>query len=431
MLPAGARTEAFDRVFFSGCALLALVAGAGLALWFAPEPHSDWAYYWKAAGEPGLYRRGGVGLWLLAIPKALGLGPVGASLVLNLAAASAFVLMARAADPGPLRWRAALAVCYLLLLVPFFGIVQLDVVAAVLLGAGMLVAFRAEAGAGATTSRRLAVRRLVATGLVAAAVSTKPQYALVLWAFLVLVPFVAFVSRRWRSMPRGMLVVLFAGSLAGFGADYALRAIDGNTTSMRTSSAVTLYGGLLVSDAGPGCGYWSVEAAEAAKEDLHKPLPVAIRDRLAARPLDHWASVVRCKLPQILRPPPFALYWLVESPNIRARIDAHPGRDLIERQYRRALEIERRAYATISALVLLLAGAGALAAFRRRAPFAAVLPLAWIVAFWLVHLVFEIQGRYFLGMFLLVPFLSSFLSRPWQGRAAPSPQAANQLGEPA
>lgn len=52
----------------------------------------------------------------------------------------------------------------------------------------------------------------------------------------------------------------------------------------------------------------------------------------------------------------------------------------------------------------------ALAAFAvgwRRARGLAVLPIAWVLSFWLVHLVFEVQGRYFLATILLLPLLSA------------------------
>jgi hypothetical protein len=34
----------------AGVAIIAL--GTCLALWLHPHPHSDWAYYWGAAGKP-------------------------------------------------------------------------------------------------------------------------------------------------------------------------------------------------------------------------------------------------------------------------------------------------------------------------------------------------------------------------------------------
>ena len=39
------------------------------------------------------------------------------------------------------------------------------------------------------------------------------------------------------------------------------------------------------------------------------------------------------------------------------------------------------------------------------------LPMLWLLAFGLVHLVFEVQGRYFLAMLLLVPILCALVMR--------------------
>lgn len=50
-------------------------------------------------------------------------------------------------------------------------------------------------------------------------------------------------------------------------------------------------------------------AAQVAKrDDLHKPLSEAVFERLREQPVGHWLSVVRCKMPEILSPPPYALY---------------------------------------------------------------------------------------------------------------------------
>ena len=40
-----------------------------------------------------------------------------------------------------------------------------------------------------------------------------------------------------------------------------------------------------------------------------------------------------------------------------------------------------------------------------------VLPLLWLVGFWSVHVVFEVQGRYFLGLFVLAPLLCAAVAR--------------------
>lgn len=400
---------AAERIIFWLVAAILAGLGAGLALWFQPQPHSDWLYYWQAAGDSSRYERGGLGLWLLALPKAAGLGPVASSLMLNLVAAWIALWTAWRSDRTGCHVFALLVSAYLLLITPFFGVAQLDLVAATMLGVGCSVMLQ-------PTRKRQVLCTGLAIAMVAGAVSTKPQYALTLWALLGLLA-VPCLAWRWRFQAiKPLLGVLLAGSLVGFGIDNGLRSFSGRAEAIRTSSAVTLYGGLLVSRI-EGCGYWSVEAAQAAKVDLSKPLVIAVRDRLAAKPISHWVSIIRCKLPQIVRPPPFALYWLVESPNVRARIEASPRRDEINAGYRHAIRLEQICYAWLTALVLLACPVIGFLAWRSGERLLALIPSFWVLSFWVVHLVFEIQGRYFLGMFLIAPILCALVMRVSQEKA--------------
>lgn len=388
----------WDRALFASVALVFVVAGSGLALWLGPEPHSDWLHYWRSAGDPSFYERGGIGVWLLAIPKALGLGPVASSLCLNLPAGLAILWMARRADRTRWRGLALLSAAYLLALVTYVGIVQLDLLSTAFVAAGWSLALMPPRACSA----RLA--GMAAMACFAAGVSIKPQYALLIWAMLGLLVVPGFLWRRRETVGGALLVTLLAGSVAGFALDYGLREFSGRSERLRTSSAVTLYGGLLVSRI-EGCGYWSVEAAEAAQADKDKPLLDAVGDRLAAKPAGHWLSILRCKWPQILRPPPYALYWLVESPNIRERINASPQRERIEAWYGHAINVERRFYSILTAIILLCVPLAVAMSWRQGARLLAILPLAWVGSYWSVHLVFEIQGRYFLGLFLLAPMV--------------------------
>ena len=362
-----------------------------------PEPHSDWAYYWQAAGDLSLYRRGGLDLWLLSIPKAVGLSPVASALALNLPSVIVVFLVAWAAGRG-LRWPAGLAIVYLGLLTPYFGIVQLDLIAAAQIAGAFWLWFR-----GGRPAWTLAVALLIM------AVSTKPQYALTLWAMLgLMLPFAWF---RDRGKVLSLTAMLAVGSVSGFAVDIGLRHASGNAEAIRTTSAVTLYGGLLVSGTGEGCGAWSVEAGEAAKADLGRPLATVVVERLRSQSASHWWAIMRCKLPDIVVPYPYAVYWLVESPNIRARIDAAPDRNRLQAQYVRALRVERQVHGVLVALILgSVLAVSVWLAWRREWSLAAV-PAAWVLSFWGVHLVFEIQGRYFLGLLLLAPIISAFVLR--------------------
>ena len=388
-------------------ALLLLGGGMALAAWWLPEPHSDWLYYWQAAGEPDAYVRGGLALWLLALPKSIGLSPVASSLSINIPSALWLLFMVYRLDTGQWRILAQLVVLYLLLITPFAGIVQLDLVAATALGTAFWLL--ADAALRFSYGWRLGL----AVACIVFAVSTKPQYALVVWALLGLSIPVAWLLRRSLSSSfHRVVLMLLAGSVLGFAVDMGMRVSSGRTEEIRTSSAVTLYGGLLVSSdqRSKGCGYWSVEAAQAAKDDLHKPLSQAVVDRLQAHPIEHWMSVIRCKAPEILSPPPYALYWLIESPNIRARIDARPDREQINAVYYRALDVERKVYGWVRGLIILACIWTAFVLLRRRDPLGG-LPILWLIAFWSVHVVFEVQGRYFLGLFILAPLLCATVVR--------------------
>lgn len=412
------RAKALDRWNGEGVwplvALVQMMLIGGLAAWlalrWAPEPISDWLLYWNTAGNPDRYERGGIGLWLLALPKSLGAQAHTASFVLNLAAAACLCRVIYQADRT--RWRlfAQAVVAYLLLTTPYFGIVQLDLLGTAALVSGLWLLLEAPPPVGRKgMSLTLAVLAMVV------AVSTRPQFALILWALVALLAFAMLVWRKWRTRRLVLMAVgLLLGSVIGFCVDMGLRGISGRTEQIRTSSAVTLYAGLLVSSDSrtEGCGYWSTEAAHAAREDLHKPMWDAIGDRLAAQPPAYWARVLKCKAPQIVAPPPYALYWFAEAPNLARWREQHPQRSDVEALQARAYRIEGLAYRLLGALLLLTTLVTAAKALAERRWDAPVLLSGWILSFWGVHAVFEIQGRYFIGFYLGMIVLCALLWSP-------------------
>src|SRR5690606_38985706 len=270
--------------------------GVVLAAWLQPLPYSDWLYYWDAAGSPSAYQRGGIGVWLLALPKALGLAPHAAALALNVPAVVALLLLVHRYDDSPRQSRAWMVAAYLALLVPFMGIVQLDLVAALAVVAGF-IALRAT-------------RRPLAVVAFAIAASTKPQYTLVMVAVAFLGLAAHMLPKRWaagRVVGLQALAALAIGGVLGLGVDMGLRSVADQVESVRGSSAVTLYAGLLVQGRDRKCGYWSEEAAHAAQQDMDKPLATAIVQRLGAEPLTHWLRVVACKVPEIVMPRAYAI----------------------------------------------------------------------------------------------------------------------------
>ncbi|MGO1541622.1 MAG: hypothetical protein ACTHZI_08095 [Luteimonas sp.] len=397
--------------------LVITLAGSLFSVHWAPEPHSDWLLYWNSAGDPGAYERGGAGLWFLAVPKALGMAPHAAALALNLPAAAWLCVLGYRADHTRFRLFAQLMVAYLLLITPYFGIVQLDLVGAALLATGFWLLMDA-----CTTKGQRSWRMVVAVFAVAAAVSTRPQYALVLWALLVLLMFGWLVGRRWSDRRLRFLVIgLLLGSVVGFGLDMGLRQASGQAEKIRTSSAVTLYAGLLVSadTRAERCGQWTPGAADAAREDLPLPLAEAIGRRIASRPAADWAGVLACKAPRIVVPPAYALYWLQDAPNVAAMRMALERDGKAEAGYALAIEWEDRVFRLLGLAILLACAWTIVRGGRSRRLMAVLVPLAWIGAFWGVHAVFEIQGRYFLALYLIAPLLCAMVWVTGPGRSRP------------
>lgn len=396
--------------------MVILVSGAAFSLAWAPEPHSDWLLYWHSAGDPGTYERGGLGLWLLAFPKALGVAPHIAALWLNLPAAAWLCALAYRVDRTRFRIFAQLTAGYLLLISPYFGVVQLDLVGAAFLATGLWALL------GELPARRGHASRVgIAVVAIAVAVSTRPQYALVLWALIGLLAVGWFVGQRWNLHRLALVVAgLLVGSVAGFGVDMGLRLASGNTEQIRTSSAVTLYAGLLASSDSRAdrCGQWTPEAAQAARDDMHLPLASAIYQRLVSHPPMHWAKVLGCKAPQIVSPPAYALYWSLESPNVVAAREKREDGGRFEAQYAAATKWEKRVVRLLGVAILIACACSAWRGWQARSLIPALLPLAWVAAFWLVHMVFEIQGRYFLGLYVVAPLLCAMVwemaSRPKQ-----------------
>lgn len=393
-----------------------VAAGVATAALLAPEPFSDWAYYWQAAGDPSRYERGGILMLALGLVQRLGLAPHWSALIFNLPFALALVWLVYRVDPLPSRPFALATASALLLLAPYLSLVQLDLSASVLLGAGMVLLLPGSR-AGSSTHRRW--RAGAGWGLLAIACSTRPQFVLVLPVLAVLlVALGALKAESGRRRPWFLAAgLLTLGAVAGFAIDSGLRLAADRGEAVRSTSGVTLYAGLLASPAGSGCGRWSPEATRMARADLDRSVPEAVRERLSAQPAAHWASVVGCKLPAIVLPEGFAMGWVLASPNVAPRLTDAEGGDPIRHLWRIAWAEDRLwrlfALAGYVAAIALAVGGGFAGAMRW-------VPLAWLAAFWSVHVVFEIQGRYFLATLALLPLLIALAlrRRPDEGRKA-------------
>jgi len=377
-------------------------------LWLWPAPISDYELYWNEAGGTVPYERGGAGVALFALARYLFPQPQWAALAVNLPSAALLLWLFWRHDRT--RWRAfALAgsAC-LLLTTPYLGVVQIDVVATALLGACWVLLLRPPAA----WPRAASIGTAVLVGIMA--VSTRPQFALTLAALagLLLLAWLPARGRTRASSMIGLAGMLAAVAVAGFAIDQSARVAAGTGEHVRTKSGVTLYAGLLLADAGPACGMWTQRAEDAAFEERAKPLRDVIVERIAAQPPSHWLRIAQCKfVRQIALPGAFALYWASEP--LREEAGAAPTAG-----QRRRLDAVEALYPWESRLqrVLVLAiYAAALVAFvygwhRQRHAFA-LLPIAWLLSFWIVHLVFEVQGRYFLATILLLPLLSALVLR--------------------
>lgn len=399
--------------------LVALVLlGLFWTFWLRSAPFSDFLLYWDEAGGSAAYERGGAGVLVFALVRRFLSAPQWAALCVNLPAAAFLLWLFWQCDTT--RWRvfAHLGALYLLLITPYFGLVQIDLIATAWLAACWALLLRPPPA----WPRSFVLALAFASG--AAAVSTRPQFALTLSVLIGLLV-IAWLLFERRPERRLLIVsaMLAATVVAGFSLDLWARHAAGTSERVRTSSAVTLYAGLLASEDGSSCGFWTPRATAAAAEDRGMHLSEAVGMRLAKQPAGHWLGIMRCKLVRyIVLPEPFALYWAMEP--LAQAAQTAPTADQARRLAVAAdfIAWEKGLYFAVT----LGAYFSALAAFAvgwRRARGLAVLPIAWVLSFWLVHLVFEVQGRYFLATILLLPLLSALTSGFGTPRRSEAPQS--------
>lgn len=399
--------------------LTALVLSALFwTIWIWPTPFSDFRLYWEEAGGTVAYERGGVGVLLLAIARRVSGQPQWAALIVNLPAAVFLLWLMWRCDTTQRRLFAHLGAICLLLIAPYFGMVQIDFVAATCLAICFTLLLRPSArwlcGLGYGAALLIGI----------AAVSTRPQFALTLGVLSGILVLLWLVFDRRRDshtllLPSATLALV---AVVGLSLDMLVRHAAGTGDRVRTSSVVTLYSGLLAAEPGSWCGGWTPGATQAALEDRDKSLQVAIVERIAARPAGHWFEVMQCKLTRVvLMPKPFALYWVIADLNENAvqPLSASDQRRLAFVTVLRPIEdgLYRGAE-----LLSYIAAVAVSIANRRRLGAAALLPVAWLLSFWTVHLVFEAQERYFLATILLLPLLSALTRGLDDSREAGSEQ---------
>ncbi|MCE7032796.1 hypothetical protein LY625_09260 [Lysobacter sp. GX 14042] len=393
------------RLLHAAAALLLVAAAAGWATAIRPQPFSDWLYYWEAARGAIAYERGGIMLFVLRVLQKLPLAPYAVMLLINLASALVILAIAYRADGRRIGLASALVYAYLLAITPYFAVVQFDLSATALLCAGFgFLALDAPA------ARRPWVI-LAATLLVAGAVSSRPQFLLVLLVFAALLGTTAAMARAALFTTRRptMLsaLVLMVGALLGFAGDSALRAQAGRSEAVRTNSGVTLYAGLLSSGTSPPtCGHWSLQAMRDARADAHLPLQRAVSTRLRQQPPGHWLEVMRCKAGMIVFPEAYALSWSLGAPDVVDRLAAVDGDTHLQATAAYLYRIEDLGYRVLLVLIYAFALAAVVRSARKGQWLPAMLPLFWLASFWLVHAIFEIQARYFLSLFVVLPLMA-------------------------
>lgn len=390
------------RILLVAGAVLLVAAATAWALIIRPEPFSDWLYYWRAAEGSVAYERGGVLLFVLRGLQQISLPPHLAALVINSISAVAILAVAYQANGRRLGLPLLLVFAYLLAITPYYAVVQLDLSSTALLCAGIWL----------LAVDRPPERRAWAIGLsvvlLVFAVSSRPQFFLILMVFSALLGLMAAVAHAVAA-PRRLQVaaaplVLAAGALLGFAVDSALRAEAGRSEAVRTNSAVTLYAGLLSSGATPGtCGHWNPQATEDARTDARLPVLKAVAARLQQQSPGYWVDVIRCKARTIALPDAYALSWSLGAPNVASA----SNRSHLNAAAPHLYPWEGRGYRVLVLLIYALA----LAAFMQNARSGkwrqALLPILWLASFWIVHAVFEIQARYFLPMFLVLPLMGT------------------------
>lgn len=415
----GLISSRYERVALIVATVLLAAVATAWALAIKPLPFSDWEYYWEAAQGTISYERGGLLLFALRLLQALSLPPYATALVMNLLASFALVILAYRADGARLGVAAILVLVYLLAITPYHSVVQFDLPATALLCGGLcLIAIDATGG-------RRAWYVVAGVVLVSSAVSSRPQFFLVLVVFATLLALAAAFTARFRGLLTDkaalLAIVLMAAAVLGFAIDSALRAGAGRSEAVRTNSAVTLYAGLLSSGTSrPACGYWTVQATREARADAALPLAKAVSGRLKEQPLRHWLAVVRCKVPNIIFPPSYGLSWSLGAPDVVERIDASEHAQSLNTWASRLYRMEHLGYLCLLVLIYAFTVAVIVRRVRDRRWTAALLPALWVVSFWLVHSIFEIQARYFLGLFLVLLFMTASGASGLFDRRSPS-----------
>lgn len=395
-----------ERVALIGAAALLAAVATTWAFVIKPLPFSDWDYYWKAAEGTISYERGGVLVFALRLLQALSLPPYATALVMNLIAALALLILAHRVDGARIGITAILVLVYLLAITPYYAVVQFDLPATALLCGGLYLLMPDTIGG------QRAWHVIAAVLLVSFAVSSRPQFFLVLLVFGTLLMFAAVLAARFRGLLTNkaaiVATVLIGAALLGFAIDSAMRADAGRSEAVRTNSAVTLYAGLLSSGTSrPGCGYWSEQATREARADAALPLAQAVSGRLKEQPMRHWLAVVRCKVPDIVLPASYALSWSLGAPDVTERINASEHEQQLSALSTRLYRMERLGYGAVLILIYAFTAMVIVRRVRDQRWIAALLPALWVLSYWLVHSIFEIQPRYFLGLFLILLFMAA------------------------
>ncbi len=396
----------YDRIALTTAVVLLVALSTASAFAIRPLPFSDWLYYWEVARGAVRYERGGVLVFVLRLLQALSLQPYTAALAMNLASAFAILALAYRGNTKRIGIAPILVLAYLLAITPYYSVIQFDLPATALLCGGLFLL-----AADASGKRR--VWFVVASvALVSSAVSSRPQFFLLLLVFGTLLVLAAALVSPFRGVASNRIVVsavlLIMAAILGFALDSALRAGAGRADAIRTTSGVTLYAGLLSSEtSGPNCGHWSVQATRDAREDAELPLVQAVSQRLKERTLRHWLEVVRCKAPSIVLPRGYALSWSMGAPNVVERMNASHDFERVNVLSSRLYRIEHLVYWALLTVIYVFTLVVVMRRISNRQWMAALLPVLWISSYWFVHVIFEIQARYFLSLFLLLLFMTA------------------------
>lgn len=369
-----------------------------------PMPTSDFIYYWNLAGDLSIYHKGGIIGFIYAPFKMMGIEPYWSALIVN-SIFYAFVYMgswltfkkfaSKWCILGQLLMTFGLAI-FGLWNAGYAGMVNADFpnVALLIISAKMLSNYMVRKNKG----------NLILFGIflfLAVALRVKTGLALgIILTLLVLFRFKSFTRDKWV---RWIAIVICLS--VGFAAitEIGLRMQSDRQIDVQRQGRLQLYTGLLYTSTGNMCGRWTREAYDKTLEELDDSLITVVQRHLGVKSKRYIAEIILCKWDHVLRYDEFSFRELLAF-GVTHR--SYTELDLeIVRHYEK---VEEQWMSIFKYLVYLMTVIATVIGFKRKTPIA-IMPIAILSAFMLLHSVFEIQARYMVEPLMWSYFTSLFI----------------------